>query len=99
MRGPVLEQLQNLYRDAGLSIGEQPADHLGTQLAFAAHLATSDDPRAEHWQTRLWREHLHHWLPRFTVDLCQHSRLLFYRLWGGQLNLLSAQMQERFAYA
>jgi TorA maturation chaperone TorD len=95
----VVERLQTLYQDAGLHIGEKPADYLGTQLAFAAHLAASDDPQASHWQIRLWRDHLQHWLPRFVADLCEHSQLLIYRLWGGQLALLSRQMQELTAYA
>jgi TorA maturation chaperone TorD len=99
MFGPVVDTLHDLYREAGLAIGEMPADYLGTQLEFAAHLADSEDPRAEHWQTRLWQEHLRHWLPRFTADLCQHSKLLIYRLWGGQLTLLITHMQERMAYA
>ncbi len=99
MFGPVVDKLHDLYREAGLTIGEMPADYLGTQLEFAAHLAASEDPRAEHLQTRLWQEHLRHWLPRFTADLCQHSKLLIYRLWGGQLTLLNTQMQERMAYA
>lgn len=95
----VVERLQALYRDAGLNFSEQPADFLGTQLAFVAHLAASDDPRVPHWQVRLWREHLQHWLPRFVADVCQNSQLLIYRLWGGQLTLLSKQMQELAAYA
>jgi TorA maturation chaperone TorD len=95
----VVQRLLALYREAGLSIGEKPADYLGTQLAFAAHLAASDDPRASLWQIRLWRDHLQQWLPRFLTDVCEHSQLLIYRLWGGQLTLLSKQMQELTAYA
>jgi putative dimethyl sulfoxide reductase chaperone len=99
MCGPVVDKLHALYHDAGLTAGDMPADYLGTQLEFAAHLAASDDPRSDHWQARLWREHLMQWLPKFTVDLCQHSRLLIYRLWGGQLTLLTTHMQEQIAYA
>ncbi|MEJ2455354.1 MAG: molecular chaperone TorD family protein [Candidatus Thiodiazotropha sp.] len=99
MQGPVVDTLHDLYQDAGLTIGEMPADYLGTQLEFAAHLAASDDPRAPHWQTRLWRDHLQHWLPHFIADVCQHSQLLIYRLWGGQLTLLSKHMQEVMTYA
>ncbi len=95
----VLKRLRALYRDAGLSIGEKAADYLGNQLALAAHLAASDDPRASHWQVRLWRDHLQQWLPRFVADVCEHSQLLIYRLWGGQLTLLIRQMQELTAYA
>lgn len=95
----VVERLQTLYQDAGLNFSEKPADFLGTQLAFAAHLAASDDPRASQWQVRLWRDHLQQWLPRFVADVCEHSQLLIYRLWGGQLTLLSKQMQELTAYA
>jgi TorA maturation chaperone TorD len=95
----VVQRLQALYREAGLSLDEQPADYLGTQLAFAAHLAASDDPRASLWQIRLWRDHLQHWLPHFVTDVCKHSQLLIYRLWGGQLTLLNKQMQELTAYA
>jgi TorA maturation chaperone TorD len=95
----VLQRLQALYREAGLNIGEKPADYLGTQLAFAAQLAASDDPRASRWLVRLWRDHLQQWLPRFVADVCEHSQLLIYRLWGGQLTLLSKQMQELTAYA
>ncbi len=92
--GPVVDELHELYQDAGLAIGEMPADYLGTQLEFAAHLADSDDPRAADWQARLWQDHLQHWLPRFITDLCQQSRLLIYRLWGGQLTLLLTQQQN-----
>ncbi len=99
MFGPVVDELHALYREAGLATGEMPADYLGTQLEFAAHLAASEDPRAYQWQARLWQDHLHHWLPKFVTDLCQNSRLLIYRLWGGQLTLLTRHMQERFAYA
>lgn len=99
MCGPVVDQLHSLYRDAGLTVGEMPADYLGTQLEFSAHLAASDHPRARHWQRRLWQEHLQQWLPRFIGDLNQHSRLLIYRLWGGQLSLLTSHMQEQMAYA
>jgi TorA maturation chaperone TorD len=99
MYGPVVDQLHSLYRDAGLTVDDMPADYLGTQLEFAAYLAASDDPRACHWQTRLWRDHLQQWLPRFIADLCQHSQLLIYRLWGGQLSLLTNHMQEQIAYA
>ena len=95
----VVERLEALYKEAGLDIGERPADHLGTQLTIAAHLAASDDPRASHWQIRLWRDHLQQWLPRFVADVCEHSQLLIYRLWGGQLTLLQRQMQELTAYA
>ena len=95
----VLGKLQALYREVGLDIGDQPADHLGTQLTIAAHLADSNDPRAPHWQIRLWRDHLQQWLPRFVADVCEHSQLLIYRLWGGQLTLLHKQMQEITAYA
>ncbi|MEJ2694049.1 MAG: molecular chaperone TorD family protein [Candidatus Thiodiazotropha sp.] len=84
--GPVVDELHALYADAGLTIGEMPADYLGTQLEFAAHLAASDH-----------HEHLQHWLPKFTADLCQQSRLLIYRLWGGQLTLLTTHMQEQLA--
>ena len=93
MCGPVVDELGELYRDAGLSVSQMPADYLGTQLEFAAYLAECDDPRATQWQARLWRDHLQHWLPRFIDDLCRHSRLLLYRLWGGQLTLLSTRMQ------
>jgi TorA maturation chaperone TorD len=99
MNGSVVDKLHDLYRDAGLVIGEMPADYLGTQLEFAAHLAASDDPRASHWQTRLWQNHLQQWLPKFISDLCQHSQLLIYRLWGGQLTLLNTHMQEQLACA
>jgi putative dimethyl sulfoxide reductase chaperone len=95
--GPVVDELHALYADAGLTIGEMPADYLGTQLEFAAHLAASDHPKADQWLTRLWHEHLQHWLPKFTADLCQQSRLLIYRLWGGQLTLLTTHMQEQLA--
>jgi TorA maturation chaperone TorD len=95
MHGPVVEQLHDLYRDAGLSIGEMPADYLGTQLEFAAHLAASDHPRAADWQARLWQNHLLKWLPRFIADLSQNSQLLIYRLWGAQLALLHTHMQEQ----
>ncbi len=99
MFGPVVDELHALYREAGLAIGEMPADYLGTQLEFAAHLAASSDPRAPEWLARLWRDHLHRWLPKFITDLCQNSHLLIYRLWGGQLTLLSRHMEEQFAYA
>ena len=98
MFGPLLDELNALYQEAGLTIGDMPADYLGTQLEFAAHLADSKDPRSSEWQTRLWRDHLQLWLPRFVSDLCQHSRLLIYRLWGGQLALLNARLQEQLAY-
>jgi putative dimethyl sulfoxide reductase chaperone len=97
MFGPLVDELNALYREAGLAIGDMPADYLGTQLEFAAHLTESDDPRAPHWQARLWRDHLQHWLPRFVTDLCQHSQLLIYRLLGGQLNLLNSHVQECLA--
>lgn len=97
---PFLDRdLQTLCRDAGLTIDRLPADHLATQLELAARLAASDDPCAIRWQTRLWQEHLQQWLPGFAADLCQHSRLLIYRLWGGQLTLLATHMQEQIAYA
>jgi len=99
MGGPVVDELSELYHAAGLDAGGMPADYLGTQLEFAAYLADSADPRAMGWQGRLWREHLLHWLPRFVADLCQHSRLLLYRLWGGQLSLLASRMQREFAHA
>jgi TorA maturation chaperone TorD len=98
MFGPLVDQLTALYEEAGLTLGDMPADYLGTQLEFAAHLSESTDPRAASWQARLWHEHLQHWLPRFIEDLCQHSRLLIYRLWGGQLNLLRTRLQARLAY-
>lgn len=97
MFGPLVDELNALYREAGLAIDDMPADYLGTQLEFAAHIAESRDPRAARWQARLWQEHLRHWLPRFIADLCQQSQLLIYRLWGGQLNLLSTRLQERLA--
>jgi TorA maturation chaperone TorD len=99
MNGPVVDKLHHLYRSAGLATGEMPADYLGTQLEFSAHLAASKDPRASQWLNRLWREHLQHWMPRFITDLCQHSQLLIYRLWGGQLTLLQKFMQEQICYA
>ncbi len=97
MFGPLVDQLNDFYREAGLAIGDMPADYLGTQLEFAAHLTESEDPRAPQWQARLWRDHLQHWLPRFIEDLCQHSQLLIYRLWGGQLNLLRTRLEEKLA--
>jgi len=93
MCGPVVDELSELYREAGLCVGQMPADYLGTQLEFAAYLIDSNDPRAAHWHARLWREHLQNWLPGFIADVCQHSRLLLYRLWGGQLTLLATRMQ------
>lgn len=99
MFGPVVDELIELYRNAGLSVGQMPADYLGTQLEFAAYLVESADPRAGQWLTQLWREHLQCWLPKFVADLCQHSRLLIYRLWGGQLTLLTTRMQGELAHA
>ncbi|MCU7844070.1 MAG: molecular chaperone TorD family protein [Candidatus Thiodiazotropha sp. (ex Monitilora ramsayi)] len=90
---PVVDRLNALYRDAGLNVESTPADYLGTQLEVAAHLAESTDPRAHQWQIRLWRDHLLHWIPAFVDDLCQNSQLLIYRLWGGQLALLSNNIE------
>ncbi|MET0089186.1 MAG: molecular chaperone TorD family protein [Candidatus Thiodiazotropha sp.] len=97
MEGPVVQRLADLYRDAGLEIEGTPADFLGTQLRFAAYLDESQDPRARDWRERLWRDHLLGWLPGFVSDLCEHSRLLIYRLWGGQLSLLATAMQRELA--
>lgn len=99
MFGPVVDELIELYRDAGLEVGQMSADYLGTQLEFAAYLSESDDPRARRWLQQLWRDHLQQWLPRFVADLCQHSRLLIYRLWGGQLTLLATSMNGELAHA
>lgn len=99
MFGPVIDELTELYRKAGLSVGQMPADYLGTQLEFAAYLAESDDPQAAFWLKQFWREHLQQWLPRFVADLCQHSKLLIYRLWGGQLTLLTTSMNGELAHA
>ncbi|MET0029556.1 MAG: molecular chaperone TorD family protein, partial [Candidatus Thiodiazotropha sp.] len=99
MEGPVVQRLADLYRDAGLEAEGTPADFLGTQLRFAAYLDESQDPRARAWRERLWRDHLLGWLPGFVSDLCEHSRLLIYRLWGGQLSLLATAMQRELAPA
>ena len=99
MSGPVVDELIELYQNAGLSVSQMRADYLGTQLEFAAYLAESDDPRAKRWLQQLWRDHLQQWLPRFVADLCQHSRLLIYRLWGGQLTLLTTSMNGELAHA
>jgi putative dimethyl sulfoxide reductase chaperone len=97
--GPVVDALNELYRKAGLNPGQMPVDYLGTQLEFAACLAESRDPDARLWLAQLWRDHMQHWLPRFIADLCQNSRLLIYRLWGGQLTLLSTFMNGELAHA
>jgi TorA maturation chaperone TorD len=99
MFGPVVDELAKLYRNAGLTAEQMPADYLGTQLEFAAYLTESDDPQAEVWLKQLWREHLQQWLPRFVADLCEHSQLLIYRLWGGQLTLLTTSMNGELAHA
>ncbi len=95
----VLDRLKALYRDMGFNPQSMPADYLGTQLEVAAHLAESTDPRADQWKMRLWHDHLLHWIPDFVDDLCQHSKLLIYRLWGGQLALLSNNIEGSLATA
>ncbi|MET0067551.1 MAG: molecular chaperone TorD family protein [Candidatus Thiodiazotropha sp.] len=99
MQGPVVERLSALYRAAGLDDQGPAPDFLGTQLQFAAYLDESTDPRAQAWRERLWQDHLLDWLPGFVSDLCEHSRLLIYRLWGGQLSLLAAAKQRELAPA
>ncbi len=99
MEGPVVQRLRTLYRDAGLDAEGVAADFLGTQLQFAAYLDESQAPEARAWRERLWRDHLLGWLPGFVADLCEHSRLLIYRLWGGQLSLLATAMERELAPA
>ncbi len=97
MFGPVVEELIALYRHAGLSAEQMPADYLGVELECALYLTTSQQADASRLLHQLWADHLLRWLPAFAADL-QHSRLALYRLWGEQLNQLCMTGNER-AYA
>ena len=95
MGGTAAQDLQGLYRRAGLESGAVPPDYLGTQLEFAAYLldagpasgpeAGDADCLAGTLATELWSEHLCRWLPRFARDLHTQSEWMLYRGLGERL--------------
>ncbi len=90
LNGPAHMELENLYRKIGLEATDEiPADYLGTLLECAAYLLERKDSEERQWREELWQSHLHLWLPRFSADLQQHSRLCLYRILGERLAELS----------
>jgi TorA maturation chaperone TorD len=63
LNGPHTERVEMLYRQAGFSISREwragPADHLGIEMHFLAHLLEADDGRAG----RFLAEYLLPWAP------------------------------------
>lgn len=92
MAGAASQDLQGLYRRAGLQPQDVSADYLGTQLDFAAFLSDMEQGGegclVAELQSELWEEHLRPWLPRFARDLRESAQLLLYRCLGEQLGLL-----------
>ena len=90
MGGPVVTELEALYRRAGLRSTDMPADYLGTMLECAAHLLEQEGARDGELWGDLWDGHLSRWVPQFARDLVEHSRLGLYRALGGELGELFA---------
>jgi TorA maturation chaperone TorD len=94
MGGTSAGDLSDLYRRAGLQASEAPADYLGTLLECAAWLAHTKE-RAD-LLYELENEHRRLWVPRFARDLRESSRLILYRVLGGQIarHLPSEKLRE-----
>lgn len=84
--GSACEELEQLYRSAGLSATGAPADYLGTQLEFSAWLLEQGDPG--NLVPVLWEEHLAQWLPGFCEKLEAASDLQLYALLAAELQRL-----------
>ena len=93
MDGPACEELERLYRHAGVSpTGDLPADYLGTMLAFAAWLLEQGTPEADIQLQELQQKHFARWLPKFSERLALEARLQLYQIMGGKLqNWMPAQ--------
>lgn len=91
MGGTAMQDLQGLYRRAGLESSETPPDYLGTQLEFAAYLLDvrqgdgGADCLAGALAAELWDAHLCRWLPRFAGDLQTQTNVMLYRGLGERL--------------
>ncbi|WP_170286796.1 TorD/DmsD family molecular chaperone [Thermochromatium tepidum] len=95
--GTVLQELQGLYRRAGLDSGEVPPDYLGAQLEFAAYLLDvgSAEGLADTLAAELWEAHLCRWLPRLARDLQSQARLALYRALGACLGRLCPKSEAQ----
>ena len=94
MCGPAIEELDEIYRKAGLESQDIPSDFLGTILSCIAYLEDWDGPVAKELKDELWQKHLALWLPRFAEDLMTHSKLQLYRNLGKRLIQLYAAQTE-----
>lgn len=89
LQGEAAEDVDRMYREWGLAVQKEEADHAGAELEFVAFLLTIETRESLAAAARFLSEHLLAWLPRFAVDLARESNLGFHRALG---NLLSATL-------
>ncbi len=88
------------YEEWDLQRAAETADYLPVELQFMAYLLVLES-QAEDAQTiemarqQFETEHLHHWLPRFAVDLQEHAQISFYQKLGERLATLAQKLSTR----
>ncbi len=82
MGGSSLEDLQGMYHRSGLLPQDMPADYLGTELEYAAHLLEDGGEPAKNLLREFREQHLILWVPRFANELVEHSTLELYSAVG-----------------
>jgi len=65
--GQATQAVAAAYAQAGAALADPriPADHVGFELTFLAHLLGSSDPRAEGWLRAFLDEHVLAWVPEW----------------------------------
>lgn len=87
--GQATQAVDALYRQWGLAVEGEAADHAGAELEFVAFLLSLGTAEALAAAAAFATEHLLTWLPSFAADLSRASRLGFY---GAVGRLLAAAL-------